>query len=87
MNAVQEDDSENRCGCRLGCECCCVTSEGSNDAHLTTNQIGRQRRKPLDLTFRPAVLNSYILAFDIAGVLQTLAESGTDPQNRLAIRD
>ena len=42
---------------------------------LTTHQIGRQRWKALKLTFRPAVVDHNILAFDIAGVLQTLAES------------
>ena len=55
-------------------------------AHLTTNQIGRQRRQPLVLTFRPAVLDRHVLALDIAGVLQALAESRADgPRSRQAI--
>ena len=44
--------------------------------HLTTNQVGRQCRQSIVLTFRPAILDGRVLALDIAGLLQALAERG-----------
>ena len=45
---------------------------------LPANQFGRQRRQPIDLTLRPAVFDRDVLALDIAGVLQALAECRAD---------
>ena len=54
---------------------------------LPANQIGRQRRQPVDLILGPAVFDRDVLAFDIAGVLQALAKSrADDPRNLQAIR-
>ena len=41
---------------------------------LSANQIGRQRRQPIDLILGPAVFDRHVLALDIAGVLQALAK-------------
>ena len=41
----------------------------------SANQIGRQRRQPIDLILGPAVFDRHVLALDIAGVLQALAKS------------
>src|SRR5262249_58878888 len=43
-------------------------------AHLPADQIGRQCRQSVVVTFRPAVFDRHILAFDIARFLQTLVE-------------
>ena len=47
-----------------------------NHGHLTTNQIGRQRRQSIVLALRPAILDRHVLTLDIAGFLQALAERG-----------
>jgi hypothetical protein len=38
------------------------------------DQIGRQRRQTIVLTFRPAILDCDVLSFDEAGVFQALAK-------------
>ena len=45
--------------------------------HLTADQIGRQRRKPLDLALRPSEFDRHVAAFDIAGFAQPFAEHAT----------
>jgi hypothetical protein len=40
----------------------------------SANQLGRQRRQPVKLILRPAVLDRHVLALDIAGVFQALAK-------------
>ena len=42
--------------------------------HLATNQIGRQRWQPIVLALRPAIFDRHVLALDIAGFVQALAE-------------
>ena len=49
-----------------------------NHGHLTANQIGRQCRQSVVLILRPAIFDRYVLAFDIAGFSQALAERGQD---------
>ena len=41
---------------------------------LPANQIGRQLRQPIELILGPAVFDRHVLALDIAGLLQALAE-------------
>src|SRR5262249_6303340 len=38
--------------------------------HLAANQIGRQRRQSVQLTFRPAVLHCDVAALEIAGFVE-----------------
>ena len=71
--ADDEDDGDRR-GCRLGRECRRRGSERGDHGDLPANQFGRQRRQPIDLTFGPAVFDRHVLALDIAGLLQALAE-------------
>ena len=47
-------------------------ADRDDHGHLAANQIGRQRRQPIVLTFRPAVFDRYIAALDIAGFIQAL---------------
>src|SRR3984893_2176453 len=42
--------------------------------HLTTNQIGRQRRQAIKLTLPPAIFDRHVLALDMAGVGEALPE-------------
>src|SRR5262249_48576836 len=45
-----------------------------DDGDVLLNQIGRQRRQPVILVFRPAVLGCHVLTLDIADLLQALAK-------------
>jgi hypothetical protein len=42
---------------------------------LSANQVGRQRGQPIDLIFDPAVFDRHVLALDMAGLFEALAES------------
>ena len=70
--ADEEDDGDRR-GCRLGRERRRVPPVAAITA-TRANQIGRQRRQPIDLVVGPAVFDRHILALDVASVFQALAE-------------
>src|SRR5262249_4270996 len=69
-----EDDGDRR-GCRLGCQRRSGTSACGDHGDLSANQFSRQLRQPIDLILSPSVFNRHVLAFDIAGVFETLAKS------------
>jgi hypothetical protein len=71
--ASDEDDGD-RCGCRLGGECRRVTSGRGDYGNLSANQFGRKLRQPIVLALRPAVFDHYVLALDIADLLQALTK-------------
>src|SRR5262245_9613184 len=48
---------------------------GDDHGDPSVNQFGCERRQPIELPLRPAVYDRYILAFDIAAILQSLAKS------------
>src|SRR5262249_34438231 len=48
---------------------------GKDHGDWTSNQVVRQRRQPINLILSPSVYDCYVLAFDVAGFLQTLSES------------
>src|SRR5262249_16952713 len=48
---------------------------GDDHGDPSVNQFGCERRQPIELPLRPAVYDRYILALDIAAILQTLAKS------------
>ena len=60
-------------------------SELRRDDHgdLSANQFGRQRRQSIDLILGPAVFDRYVLALDIAGVLEALAKSAQTVRERV----
>ena len=71
-------DAENNwnCrGCRLGGYCRNVGQRG-NDGYPAADQINSHRRQPIGLALCPAVLDRYVLAFDVAGFAQTPAKCG-----------
>ena len=53
---------------------------------LSANQVGRQRRQPIHLTLRPAVFDRHVLALDIAGVFEALAECAQTVRVRVVSR-
>jgi hypothetical protein len=68
------EDNGNCRGRRLGREYGRSASARDDHAHLPVDQIGRQCRQSVVLTFRPAVFDHDVLAFDIVRFLQTLVE-------------
>ena len=63
-----EDDGDRR-GCPLGRDRrtisnCCYHGD------LAANEVSRQLRQPIKMSLRPAVLDRYVLAFNIAGVFE-----------------
>ena len=51
-------------------------------AHFLADQIGCQLRKPIEAVLRPAILDCYVPAFDIAGFGEPLAERLHETRNR-----
>ena len=70
-----DEDYGDRRGCRLARERGGGPSGRGDHGDPPANQFGRQRRQPIELTFRPTVLDRHVLAFDVAGLLEALAES------------
>jgi hypothetical protein len=68
-----EDDGDRR-GCRLGRACPGLGARHGNHVHLPADQIGCQFRKPIELTFRPAIFDGDVTTLDIAGFHQRLSE-------------
>src|SRR5262245_37332198 len=69
-----EDDGDRR-GCRLGRQWRRNTSGRDNHGDLPPNQLGRQLRQPIKLILAPTIYDRYVIALDIAGVLEALAKS------------
>src|SRR5258705_9979396 len=63
-------------GCRFGCERRGIASGCDNHSHLTTSQLGRERRQAIILALGPAIFDCDVLALDISEFLQPLLECG-----------
>ena len=48
----------------------------SDNGHTTTHEISHERRKAIKLALQPVVLHRYVLALDIAGLVEAVAKSG-----------
>ena len=77
-----EDDGDRR-GCRLGRQRRIGTSGRGDHGDLSANQFGRQRRQSIDLILGPAVFDRHVLALDIAGVFEALAECAQTVRDRV----
>src|SRR5262249_33145070 len=49
-------------------------SDRDDDRYLPANEIGGERRQAIVLTFRPAVFDGHVPAFDVTGFAQALTE-------------
>jgi hypothetical protein len=56
----------------------CGAADGYDHGYAAADQIGRERRQPINLIFRPAVFDRHVLALDIAGFLQALEKRNGD---------
>jgi hypothetical protein len=80
--AAREDDRD--CTSRLhGGERRIVAAGCGDHGYLTSNEIGRERRQPIQSSLRPAVFDRDVLALDITGLVQATAESGRRGSKRL----
>src|SRR5271168_1420255 len=60
-------DNWNGCGRVLCCQHRRWASDCKNHVYPTTNQFGRQRRKPVIVTFRRAIFDRHGAAIDVTG--------------------
>jgi len=70
--ADREDD--RNCASRLLCGARPGVAGHKQHGHLAANQIGRERRKSIELTLGKAVFDGHVLAFDVTGFLEALQE-------------
>ena len=73
--ANSENDWDRPC-CSFGRKCGGVAAGRGDYRHLSADQIGHQAAQATVLTLEPVVLDHHVLAFHIAGFLQTLAVGG-----------
>jgi hypothetical protein len=62
----------------------CNTSGPGDYGDLPMNQFSRQLRQSIKLILAPTVCDRYVLALDIAGLLQALAKSAQTVRSRLS---
>ena len=60
-----EDDRDGRC-CSFGSERADGAGRRGDHGHLSVDQIGHQCRQAIVVPLEPVVLDSYVLAFDVA---------------------
>ena len=53
-----------------------------DDGRTTTREVGHESRQAIKLALQPMVLHRYVLALDVAGLVEALAERG----NKLRMR-
>jgi hypothetical protein len=76
VSADGEKNGDRRC-CFLGHQSGLFGGRRDH-GNLAANQIGRQLMQPIDLILGEAVRDRYVLALDVAGLLQALAELRAD---------
>ena len=75
-NRVFGNHEDDRDGCRrLGRGLRCGTSACSDHGDLAANQFGRKGGQPIGLIIGPAIVDRYVLAFDITNLAEALAKS------------
>ena len=78
--AAGREHDRNRRGRGLGRKRRADRTGCDDHGHLAAHQLGRQRRQPIVLTFRPAEFDRDVLALDVAGFLS--GPRGTRPRTR-----
>src|SRR5262245_56418786 len=71
--AAREDDRDCT-GRPHGDERRIVASGRGDHGHLTSNEIGRERRQPIQLSLRPAIFDRDVLTLDVTDFVQATAE-------------
>jgi hypothetical protein len=73
--ADAEDDRDGR-GRSFGHLGRIVAGWRGDNGHATTHEVSRERWKAIELAFQPMVLHCYVLALEVAGFVEALAERG-----------
>src|SRR5262249_37094836 len=73
--ANAEHDRDRR-GRSFGGKRSSVAGWRGDNNDTTTHEVSHERRKAIELALKPVVLHRYVLALDVAGFVETLAESG-----------
>ena len=76
--AADGEDGRDVGRCGLGRERGRLATGRDQHGWIELDDLGCQRRKPFIVAFGPAVGNRRVLAFDVAGLGEPLAESGDD---------
>src|SRR5262245_10176985 len=74
---ANEEDNGNGRGLSF-CRSYCRGAARKNHNHLTADQLGGQCSEPFEMTFRPAIFDGGVLAFDVANFVQ----ASTEPRDR-----
>src|SRR6516164_1225029 len=80
--AADREHDGYRCRRRLGRQYRRITALRHNERHMAAYEFCRQCGKAIVVTLRPAVFDRDVLAFDVAGFLQTLAERANEVRIR-----
>ena len=62
-----------------------VAAGRGDDGHTTADQVSHQRRQAIVLALQPVVLDRHVLALDVAGFAQALAERGREGRMASAV--
>jgi hypothetical protein len=73
--ADTKDDRDHR-GRSFGHLSSVIARGRGNNGHATTHEVSHERRKAIELALQPVVLHRYILALEVAGFIEALAERG-----------
>ena len=72
-DAEDDGDSRGRSFAHLGSK---VAGWRGDNGHAPTHEFSHERRKAIELALQPVVLHRYVLALDVAGFVEALAERG-----------
>src|SRR5262249_27067794 len=73
--ADAEDDRDRR-GRSFGHLSSIVAGGRGDDGHATAHEVSHERRQAIEFALQPMVLHRYVLALDVAGFVEALAERG-----------
>jgi hypothetical protein len=76
--AIEDADNGNRPRCTLGRERRHRAARRGDHGHPTADQIGREYRQSVILTFCPAIFDRHVLADDVTALAQTPTERGQE---------
>ena len=73
--ADAEDDRDRR-GRSFGSKRSSVAGWRGDNGHATTHEFSHERRQAIELALQPVVLHRHVLALEVAGFVEALAERG-----------
>jgi hypothetical protein len=68
------EDDRDLCSRSFGCKRSKVAGWRGDNGDATTHEVSHEQRQAIELAFQPVVLHRYVLALDVAGFVEALAE-------------